>query len=197
MNLSIVDDPIALLSSWYKDAEASGTRQPDAMQLATATSDGIPSVRTVLYKGLRHGGISFVSNYSSRKGGELAANPIAALVFYWNSLGRQVRIEGSVTEAPRAESEAYFASRPRESQIGAWASHQSRPLASRDELEARYRALESKYSGIAIPCPAHWGMYILTPTLIEFWSEQTRRLNDRVAYKKQSNGSWTGQLINP
>src|SRR5919202_5520756 len=156
-------DPLEQFRQWYAEAERGGIRAPHAMALATARADGSPSVRMVLLKEADESGFVFFSGYESLKGAELAANPRAALLFYWDPLGRQVRVEGTVERVPDAESDAYFATRPRPAQIAAAASRQGRLLANRDELDARVAELEHEYDGVDVPRPAHWGGYRLRP----------------------------------
>jgi pyridoxamine 5'-phosphate oxidase len=181
-------DPFAIFSAWYDDAVRSGAAFADAMTLATATRDGRPSARIVLYKGLSAGGLFFVTNYESRKARELAENPEAAVVFFWPALGRQVRIVGRVERASRQESDEYFKSRPRESQLGAWVSPQSQPVASRAELEQRFRDLERRFAGQPIERPEFWGGYRLVPQKFEFWLSREHRLHDRFSYELIADG---------
>jgi pyridoxamine 5'-phosphate oxidase len=169
----------------------------NAMQLATVSADGKPSVRTVLLKGVDARGFIFFTNYDSRKGRELAANANAALVFYWPDLERQVSIAGTVTKLPRAESEAYFHSRPRGSQIAAVASHQSHPVASRRELEARVRELEHQHANTPVPMPEEWGGYALAPARIEFWQGRASRMHDRFHYTRTADGQWQVERLSP
>jgi pyridoxamine 5'-phosphate oxidase len=166
------------------------------MTLATASADGAPSARMVLLKAADEDGFVFYSGYDSRKGSELAANPRAALVFYWQSLGRQVRVEGPVERASAEESDAYFASRPRASRLAAWASEQSRPLASRADLDRRYAELEAEYEGREVPRPERWGGYRLRPEAIEFWQHRDNRLHERIRYTRAREG-WTAELLSP
>lgn len=166
------------------------------MTLATATRDGRPSARTVLYKGLLDGGVCFVTNYTSRKGRELADNPHAALVFYWPSLNRQVRVEGRAEPTPAEWSERYFAARARMSQIGAWASAQSQVIASRDVLEARIADAEQRFAGREVERPPYWGGYRLVPDQIEFWLGQDARLHDRFRYVRSDSG-WICERLSP
>jgi pyridoxamine 5'-phosphate oxidase len=190
-------DPIALVARWFAEADAADVRQPDAMTLATATPDGRPSARVVLLKGIDERGLAFFTNYESRKAGELDANPRAALVLHWRELHRQVRVVGRVARLTADESDAYFATRPRGSQLGAWASQQSRPLADRAELEARFAALEAEHAGDAVPRPPHWGGYRVEPDEIELWEGRENRLHDRVAYTRTADGGWERVRLQP
>jgi pyridoxamine 5'-phosphate oxidase len=189
-------DPLAIFEAWFAEAQAQDPRFADAMTLATATPDGRPSARTVLYKGLNDGALCFVSNYGSSKGQELAQNPRAALVFYWASLNRQVRIEGVVERAPAAWSDRYFAARARTSQIGAWASAQSEVLASRDTLVARIAETEARFQNQPVPRPEFWGGYRVQPERIEFWLGQDARLHDRYSYRASPAG-WRVERLSP
>jgi pyridoxamine 5'-phosphate oxidase len=166
------------------------------MALATATADGAPSARMVLLKGVDEAGFVFYTGYDSRKAAELAENPRAAIVFYWRPLGRQVRIEGTVERVPEEDSAAYFATRPRGSQLAAWASEQSRSLPSRDDLERRYAEVEREYEDSEVPLPPHWGGYRLRPEAIEFWQHRENRLHERVLYTRAREG-WRRQLLDP
>ena len=195
--LNPTENPWRLFDEWYALARPLGEQTADAMALATATPNGRPSVRTVLFRGIVRDGVAFYTNYESRKGLELAANPWAALNFYWQSLGRQVRIEGSVSRLTRAESEAYFNGRPKESQISAWASPQSCVIGSREELEARVSKVGERFkSGGTVPCPEFWGGFHVEPTAFEFWLEGSGRLHQRVRYERH-NGAWTRALLGP
>jgi pyridoxamine 5'-phosphate oxidase len=191
-----VSEPLDRFSAWFREAEEAGVAFPEVMTLATATADGAPSARMVLLKGADEDGFVFYTGYGSRKADELAANPRAALVLYWQPLGRQVRVEGDVERVSEAESAAYFASRPRGSQLAAWASQQSRPLKSRDELERRYAELEREYEGREVPLPPHWGGFRLRPNAIEFWQHRDNRLHDRVRYTRAREG-WRAQVLSP
>ncbi len=191
--LDATADPFALFSSWFAEAVAAELNDPNAMALATATPEGRPSLRMVLLKGLDPEGAAprgfvFYTNLESRKGGELAANPQAALCFHWKSLRRQVRIEGPVRPVTPAEADAYFASRPRGSRIGAWASAQSRPLADRATLEAAVAAAEQRYGTSEtdgpIPRPPHWSGFRLVPQAMEFWADRPFRLHDRLRFTR-------------
>ena len=171
--------------------------EPDAMALATATPDGAPSLRMVLLKGVDERGLTFFTNYSSRKANELELNPSAGLLFHWPELGRQVRIEGQVARVERAESEAYARRRPRESQLSALASPQSRAVPSRTWLEERVAALDREHAGGQLPVPDHWGGYRLTPEAWEFWQHRPNRLHDRFRYERALPGAWTIQRLGP
>jgi pyridoxamine 5'-phosphate oxidase len=192
----VTDDPIELFQEWFREAEQAGVEVPEAMTLATAGADGSPSARMVLLKGADDEGFVFYSGYVSRKAGELEQNPRAALVFYWRPLGKQVRVEGSVERVPEGESAAYFATRPRGSQLAAWASQQSQPLESRGELERRYAELEREYDGREVPRPPHWGGFRLRPDAIEFWEHRENRLHDRFRYTRAREG-WRAELLSP
>ena len=202
MALDILDektidrDPIKQFQLWFNDAFAAGLPLPEAMTLATATRDGKPSARMVLLKQVNHDGFVFFTNYRSAKAEQLDANPYAALVFYWAKLDRQVRVEGSVVRTSAQESQEYFRTRPRESQIGAWASAQSQAISSRDVLEQRAQELEAMYSDREVDCPDYWGGYRLHPERIEFWKSRIGRLHDRILYERVSDG-WTITRLAP
>ena len=189
-------DPIKQFQLWFNDAVAAKLPLPDAMTLATATPDGKPSARMVLLKQVDHDGFVFYTNYRSAKAEQLDANPFAALVFYWATLDRQVRIEGSVVRTSEQESREYFRTRPRESQIGAWASAQSQAINGRDVLEQRARELEALYLDREVDCPEHWGGYRLKPERIEFWKSRIGRLHDRILYQRSGAG-WTITRLAP
>jgi pyridoxamine 5'-phosphate oxidase len=189
-------DPHQLFEEWFAEARAGEPNDAEAMALATATGDGRPSVRMVLLKGHDARGFVFYTNSRSRKGGELAANPRAALLFHWKSLRRQVRIEGAVAPVSPGEADAYFASRSRDSQLGAWASDQSRPLVSREVFESRYAELAASYEGKAVPRPPHWSGYRLVPERIEFWTDRPHRLHERRLFTRAGPG-WTEGLLYP
>jgi len=189
-------EPLAVFESWYAEARALDPRFADAMTLATASADGRPSARTVLYKGLHESALCFVSNYGSTKGQELEQNPRAALVFFWATLNRQVRIEGRVERASAAWSDRYFAARARSSQIGAWASAQSEVIATREVLEARIAAAEARFRDQSVPRPEFWGGYRLEPERMEFWLGQDARLHDRYSYRRSPAG-WSVERLSP
>ena len=191
-----MDDPFALFDTWFAEARASEPNDPNAMALATADGEGRPAVRMVLLKGYGPDGFVFYTNGEGRKAGELAANPQAALLFHWKSLRRQVRIEGAVSPASQAESDAYFASRSRDSQLGAWASDQSRPLDSRETFEARFEAMRTRFEGGEVPRPPHWGGYRVVPERIEFWQDRAYRLHERRLFVRQAEG-WSEGLLYP
>lgn len=213
-------DPVAQFKKWFDQAEGArpagrlraffiglyksllalgGSRPVDvnAATLATADQDGRPSARVVLLKGVDHRGFIFFTNYDSRKGTEMAANPHAALVFYWADQERQVCVAGDVTRLSREESEAYFKTRPRASRLAAWASRQSDVLESREVLEARWKELDGKYPGDDVPLPPFWGGYVLAPTRIEFWQGRPSRLHDRFRYLKQPDNAWRLERLSP
>jgi len=177
-------DPINQFKRWFADAVASGMKLPEAMTLATATRDGKPSARVVLLKDVDTDGFVFYTNYRSAKARDLEANPQAALVFYWSQFDRQVRVEGTVERVSAEESRTYFKTRPRESQIGAWASPQSDIIENRELLETRVAELEQLYGDGEIECPEHWGGYRVKPTRIEFWKGRLGRLHDRIVYER-------------
>jgi pyridoxamine 5'-phosphate oxidase len=189
-------DPIKQFQTWFNDAFEAKLPLPEAMTLATATPDGKPSARMVLLKQVDHDGFVFYTNYNSDKAEQLDENPYAALVFYWAKLDRQVRVEGSISRTSREESLAYFATRPRESQIGAWASEQSEVISSRAELEQRAEELEKQYRDREIECPEHWGGYRLKPERIEFWKSRIGRLHDRILYQREGD-AWTITRLAP
>lgn len=190
-------DPLKLFQRWFDDAIASGSRLPESMTLATATEDGRPSARVVLLKQVDHNGFVFYTNYRSAKAKELENNPLAALVFYWVGLDRQVRIEGTVERVSAEESDEYFKTRPRDSQLGALASPQSEVIESREVLEKNFRELDKLYKDRPIDRPANWGGYRLKPDRIEFWQNRPGRLHDRILYERQADGSWTIKRLAP
>lgn len=190
------DDPLALFTRWFEEAKAHGAFEPDAVALATATREGAPSARMVLMKGFDERGLSFFTNYGSRKGGELEANPQAALLFHWPELGRQVRIEGPVSRVDRGETEAYAQSRSRASQLSALASPQSRPVPDRRWLEQRVDELDRGHAGADLPVGDDWGGYRLEPRAWEFWQHRPNRLHDRFRYER-AGGAWRAQRLGP
>lgn len=190
-------DPFVFFDQWINQAISKESFEPNAMTLATASKEGKPSARTVLLKDYGPQGFIFYTNYESRKGDDLSANPQASLVFYWGSLSRQVLIDGKVEKVKREDSIAYFHSRPRSSQIAAYVSAQSHAVPDRNFLEDRMKAAAKEFKNTAIPCPIHWGGYRLKPDRIEFWQGRTDRLHDRLCYTHQSNGSWRRERLAP
>jgi pyridoxamine 5'-phosphate oxidase len=189
-------DPFQLFDAWFAEARASEPNDSNAMALATVDAAGQPSVRMVLLKGHGPDGFVFYTNRESRKAGELAAVPKAALLFHWKSLRRQIRIEGTVAQVTDAESDAYFASRSRDSQLGAWASEQSRPLDARVTFEARYEEMRARFEGGDVPRPPHWGGYRVAPGRIEFWQDRAHRLHERRLFVR-TPGGWDEGLLYP
>ncbi len=189
-------DPFRQFEKWFQEAEAAKLTEPNAMTLATVGKDGRPSARTVLLKGLDGRGFTFFSNYESRKGRELELNPHVSLVFPWIALERQVLVEGTVTKISREESDAYFHSRPRASQLGAWVSQQSAIISGRSVLEESMKALEKKYAGAEVPLPPHWGGWRVAPETVEFWQGRRSRLHDRLRYRRHQDG-WTVERLAP
>jgi pyridoxamine 5'-phosphate oxidase len=194
--MGMADDPHALFEDWLAEARLAEPNDPTAMALATADAAGRPSVRMILLKGHDARGFVFYSNLDSRKGGELAANPNAALLFHWKSLRRQVRVEGSVAPVDDAEADAYFATRARESQLGAWASDQSRPLDRRETFEARYQEMLARFEGRDVPRPPRWSGWRVVPERIEFWSDRAFRLHERRLFTRAGDG-WSEGLLYP
>jgi pyridoxamine 5'-phosphate oxidase len=189
-------DPFRQFEAWFRDAVAAGITQPEAAAVATAAGDGSPSVRMVLVKETAEPGFVFFTNYDSRKGRELAANPRAAMLFHWEALGRQVRLEGSVERLGPEESAAYVRRRPRASQLSALASRQSRPIDRREELEDRARELDERYGGQELPVPDFWGGLRLIPRSFEFWQHRADRLHDRLLYSR-AEGGWRIERLSP
>ena len=199
---SVDSDPMIQFRRWYAQASSARIPREDAMTLATVAPDGAPTARIVLYKDLADLGYAepdfpFFTNYESDKGEQLARDARAALVFHWKPPARQVRVEGVVEKLPEKFSDAYFATRPRASQIGAWASPQSRVVPSRASLEAKERALETEYAGRDVPRPPHWGGYVLKPRCVEFWQHRDSRLHDRVRYTLEASGEWRVERLGP
>ncbi len=191
------DVPLKLFGEWFEEAHKIEPVNPEAMALATATPEGRPSARMVLLKDWGPAGFVFYTNCESRKGGDLAANDRAALLFYWRRLARQIRIEGPVEVVGEAEAEAYFASRPREAQIGAWASQQSRPIEGRLVFEKEIARFAAKYAVGKIPRPPYWSGYRVRPEAFEFWRERRFRLHERRLYKRRPDGGWTLEILFP
>lgn len=194
---SIDRDPIKQFELWFKLAVSAKLPLPEAMALATVGSNGTPSSRMVLLKRFDREGFVFFTNYRSAKARELEINPNAALTFFWPQLEKQVRVEGTISKTSAAESREYFETRPRESQIGAWASPQSEVISGREELETQQAELEETYRGLAIPWPEHWGGYRLRPGRIEFWQGRVGRLHDRIVYERQDDETWSIKRLAP
>jgi len=190
-------NPYILFEQWFETAVRAGVKLPNAMTLATASPGGRPAARVVLMKDVNRSGVCFFTNYSSRKGAELRANPLATLLFYWPSLDLQVRIDGRVRKVSAAESDAYFRTRPRESQIGAHASRQSRPIADQAVLFSEFARLAKKYEGKEVPRPKNWGGFRLAPRAFEFWKGRDFRLHDRLLYTRTGPGRWKKTLLSP
>ena len=190
-------DPYVQFGAWLDEALDAGIELPNAMTLATAGPDALPSARMVLLKGFDDRGFVFYTNYESRKGQQLDSNPNAALVFYWSSLERQVGITGGVIKVDRDEAEEYFNSRPLGSRLGAWASRQSEVIESREELEERLAELEDRFADGVVPMPAFWGGYRLVPAAIEFWQSRPNRLHDRFRYSREASGAWIIDRLSP
>jgi pyridoxamine 5'-phosphate oxidase len=190
-------DPLALFDEWFAEARTSEINDPEAMALATADTSGQPSARMVLLKGHGPDGFVFYTNEQSAKGEDLAANPRAALLFHWKSLRRQVRIEGFVEPVDDAQADAYFATRARDSQLGAWASDQSRPLETRETFEQRFEQMKQRYDGQDVPRPPHWRGYRVVPERIEFWLDRPHRLHERRLFTRDGGGGWREGLLYP
>lgn len=193
---TVAGNPLDQFRAWFEEALHADLPEPTAMTLATADADGVPSARTVLLKGYGEYGFVWYTNYSSRKGQSLEQNPRAALLFFWPELERQIRVAGGVSKLSHQESELYFHSRPRESQLGAWASHQSSVVASRSELEESYAAVQRRFADGVIPLPPTWGGYRLVPESIEFWQGRPSRMHDRIYYRSQG-GIWIIERLAP
>ncbi|MDE8348260.1 MAG: pyridoxamine 5'-phosphate oxidase [Acidocella sp.] len=192
----VQNDPFVTFGDWLAEAETSEPNDPNAMILATATSEGKPSARTVLLKAWNHQGFVFYTNMESRKSSELKQNPHAALLFYWKTLHRQVRIEGTMSLVSDTQADTYYASRPRGSRIGAWASAQSKPLPDRETFEARFEEFEAKFPDDNIPRPAFWSGWRVTPTYFEFWQDVKYRLHERISYTL-TEGHWVSGMLYP
>ena len=186
----VAADPISQFAKWFAEALDGGLYEPNAMTLATATHDGKPSARILLLKGFDKTGFTFYTNYLSRKGKEISRNPAASMVFFWAELERQVRIEGTIEKVSKEESEKYFHSRPKESQVGAIASQQSQELKGKEPLENSWNELLEKFADKEVPKPAYWGGYVLKPQVVEFWQGRPGRLHDRIVYKRSDKNSW-------
>jgi pyridoxamine 5'-phosphate oxidase len=192
----LLPDPVAMFRRWYDDAHAAGLHEPNAMVVATSDGDGRPSARLVLLKGVSEDGFVFYTNRLSRKGLELAANPHCGLLFPWHPLERQVRVDGVAEPLPQDAVDAYFAVRPRGSQLGAWASHQSREVADREELDRDYAAAQARFEGADVPTPDEWGGYVVRPEVVEFWQGRPGRMHDRLVYRRV-DGGWTTTRLAP
>lgn len=192
----VLSDPFAQFRQWFDAALAAGVHEPNAMHLATIGPDDRPQGRIVLVKGIDADGFTFYTNYTSEKGRALAANPVAALTFFWPELERQIRIEGRVAQVTEAESDAYFNSRPRGSQLGAWVSHQSEVIAGRAVLDAQQQSLEARFNDQPVPRPPFWGGYRVIPDRIEFWQGRPSRLHDRIRYRLEA-GTWLIERVSP
>lgn len=191
------NDPVEQFRLWFDQAWRSDSKLPNAMMLATCSKAGVPSARTVLLKSFDAQGFVFFTNYQSDKASDLEDNPVAALVFYWEPLARTIRITGTVSKLPQQETDDYFKTRPRDSQLGAWASDQSRVIKSREALHRRFAELREQYQGKDIPTPPNWGGYRVHPTTIEFWQGQSDRLHDRLRYTRNDDHGWTLERLSP
>lgn len=191
----LLPDPFAMFSRWYDEATAAGIYEPNAMVVCTVSASGVPSARFVLLKGASERGFVFFTNLTSRKGADLATNPACSLLFPWHPLERQIRVEGTASLLPRSEVQAYFASRPRGAQLGAWASQQSSVVAGREELDASYASIEQRFPG-EVPVPDFWGGYVVVPSTFEFWQGRPGRMHDRLVYERSDNG-WSTYRLAP
>ena len=192
----LLDDPIAMFRAWMHAAVVAGLHEPNAVVVSTATPAGVPSSRVVLLKGLDERGFVFFTNYESRKGAELLANPACALLFPWHDLERQVRVEGTARQLSREENDAYFATRPRGSQLGAWASPQSQVMTDRAALDARYAELAGRFGEDEVPTPPHWGGFLVSPEVVEFWQGRRGRMHDRLRYRRTTD-EWVTERLAP
>jgi pyridoxamine 5'-phosphate oxidase len=192
----LADEPFAMFDRWFADAQAAGLYEPNAMVLATVSADGRPAARMVLLKGVSERGFVFFTNLASRKGTDLAGNDRCSLLLPWHPLERQVRIDGVASQLPREDVEAYFATRPRGAQLGAHASHQSRPVADRDELLAAYDEVSARYDGRDVPAPDEWGGFLVAPEAVEFWQGRPGRMHDRLVYRREVGG-WRVERLAP
>ena len=190
-------NPFAQFARWFEEAREAQPQLPESMTLATAGLDGVISARTVLLKGFDGRGFVFYTNYNSRKGAQIHDNPLAALCWFWPVLDRQVRAEGAIVKVTEEESDAYWVTRPRGSQLGAWASDQTKIILGRGALEERFRELETTYRGIAVPRPPHWGGYRVIPNIIEFWQGRSDRLHDRFVYRLRESKDWEIERVSP
>jgi len=194
----LLADPVAMFRSWMADVVAAGVHEPNAMVVSSASRAGVPSSRMVLLKGLDERGFVFFTNYDSRKGQELRSNPVCALLFPWHPLERQVRVEGAVSPVSAAENDAYFSSRPRGSQLGAWASPQSRVVEDRAALDASYDEVSARFGDEPVPTPPHWGGLRVAPETVEFWQGRRGRMHDRLRYRRSPDGdSWVVDRLAP
>jgi pyridoxamine 5'-phosphate oxidase len=193
---SLPSDPVVLFRRWYEEAEGAGIHLPNAIALATASADGRPSIRHVLLRGIEDRGFVFYTNHGSRKGAELDENPHAAFSLYWRELDRQISVMGDVSRVSEEEADAYFATRPREARLGAWASRQSSELRSREELMERFAAFDAAYPGDDVPRPTFWGGYRVDPSTVEFWQGRQHRLHDRFLYERRGEG-WSVRRLSP
>ena len=197
METDLDHDPFAQFAKWMEEARAAQPQLPEAMTVATSGHDGVVSARTCLLKSVDEHGFVFFTNYNSRKGGQVSENPRVALCFWWGALERQVRVEGAAVKTTEEESDAYFATRPRGSQLGAWASSQSSVITGRGDLDARFRELESNYRDVIVPRPPHWGGYRVIPVEIEFWQGRADRLHDRFVYRLRGSKDWIIERLSP
>ena len=196
LEADLLPDPIAMFERWYVEARDAGIHEPNAMVVATVSASGAPSARMVLLKGVGADGFRFFTNLGSRKGGELAAEPRCALLFPWHPLERQVRVDGVAERLPGEDVAAYFATRPRGSQLGAWASPQSRVVSGRDQLAASYADVEARFAGQPVPVPPEWGGFVVRPVAMEFWQGRPGRMHDRLVYRRQAD-AWTTERLAP